>query len=394
MKPVSKRMFNTLSALLAVLALCPLVANANTAGQFQAVVGSVQLTGKDGALRAAQKGGELLEGDKIVTGDNALAQIKLTDGGYIAVRANTELVMDQYSYAKGAEKPSMMMSLVKGGMRSITGAIGQINRDGYAIVTPTATIGIRGTDHEPMVILPPPPGQESVEAPGTYDKVNSGRTFLRTPAGIIEIAPKQIGFTPAANVAPTLLPREPSFYRQQTPGQVANSLRDPSARTVDKTGESKGAEDNKGMRERAAGAATVGRGDGILLQRAAVTDGPIDDPRSVNQTLLSPSVVERATVSPSLSEGALSPSNATILTVPTAIVPTTATILSAPTAIAPTAATILSVPTVIAPTTATILTAPTTISPTTTTAPKTSTTTTSPTILNSTILNSSTILRK
>lgn len=154
---------------------------AEAAGLFQVVVGDVRVQGANGQVRAAAKGGNLYEGDRVITEDGALAQVKFVDGGLMSIRANSEFVLDKFSYAGPQDaKPSIFMSLVRGGLRSITGLIGQKNRDGYKIATSTATIGIRGTDHEPMVILPPPPGIKAVDLPGTYDKVNDGRT--RRPA--------------------------------------------------------------------------------------------------------------------------------------------------------------------------------------------------------------------
>jgi hypothetical protein len=103
--------------------------------------------------------------------------------------------------------------LVKGGFRAITGMIGHTNKDNYKIETPTATIGIRGTDHEPMFIPNPVAGHKSLVEPGTYDKVNSGAAVLATPRGMVVINPNHAGFVPnLANAVPTLLNSIPKFY--------------------------------------------------------------------------------------------------------------------------------------------------------------------------------------
>jgi hypothetical protein len=205
---------------------------ADAAGLFQVVVGDVRVLSANGQERTAAKGDNLYVGDRVVTAEGALAQVKFSDGGLMSIRANSEFVLDKFSYAGPQDdKPSIIMSLVRGGLRSITGLIGKNNRDGYRINTVTATIGIRGTDHEPMVILPPPPGGKAVDLPGTYDKVNDGKTFLQTPKGVIEILPRQVGFVPNAEVAPRLLPKVPDFYRGDPPKQGAAS-------PAGKTGES------------------------------------------------------------------------------------------------------------------------------------------------------------
>lgn len=207
--------------LLAVCAAFP--ALAQTAGKFLVAVGDVKLVGKDGKSRPAERGGELLEGDTIVTGANSLAQIRLQDNGLLSVRPNTEMKLDKFSFA-GADdrKATLLISLVQGGLRSITGLIGKAHREGYKISTATATIGIRGTDHEPFFI---PPGQTALGTPGTYDKVNSGMTFIQGRQGNpIDVTINQVAFVPVTGAPPVILPSVPSFFKQEL------SVPDPQSR--------------------------------------------------------------------------------------------------------------------------------------------------------------------
>lgn len=100
-------------------------------------------------------------------------------------------------------------------MRSITGWIGKTNPQAYAIKTPVATIGVRGTDHETMVILAPESGQpQSAGVPGTYDKVNQGSTVVRTDKGSVVVTPNQAAFAELeGKAAPRLLASIPDFYK-------------------------------------------------------------------------------------------------------------------------------------------------------------------------------------
>jgi hypothetical protein len=130
------------------------------AGSVQFVIGDVKLINRAGVSKALQKGAEINEGDRVVTADGASAQIRMVDGGFIAVRPNTEMGFDTYRYSgKEDGNENAIVSLVQGGFRTITGVIGRTNKQNYMVKTATATIGIRGTDHEPMVILPPGPGK-------------------------------------------------------------------------------------------------------------------------------------------------------------------------------------------------------------------------------------------
>ncbi len=206
---------NPLKALPVLLLLAAYAGAAfGAAGNVQFVIGDAKLITKAGVTRALQKGAEINEGDRIVTAADASAQVKMIDGGFIAIRPNTDMGFDTYRYSgreDGTE--NAVISLLRGGFRTITGVIGRTNKHNYLVTTETATIGIRGTDHEPMVILPPAPGQVAIAAAGTYDKVNVGIAFIRTDAGSIDIHRNQVGFAPISKAAPVILPRIPPFYK-------------------------------------------------------------------------------------------------------------------------------------------------------------------------------------
>lgn len=191
---------------------------AEPAGRLLFVAGSVNLLQLDGASRTAGKGGDVFEGDTIVTGKEAQAQILMTDQAMIAVRPDSRLKIETFRYSgKENEKAGndrSFFGLLRGGFRAITGKIGLLNRDAYRVRTPNATIGIRGTDHEPFYIPQQTPGEESIGAPGTYDKVNAGATILQTEGGQIELGPNEVGFVAdLAGAAPVRLPETPGFMR-------------------------------------------------------------------------------------------------------------------------------------------------------------------------------------
>ena len=91
-----------------------------------------------------------------------------------------------------------------------TGWIPRLSPKSYRIETLTATIGVRGTDHEPYFI----PLGSDVGIPGTYDRVNEGSIFIETPEGIVDVEDRdRAGFAPFAKGSkPTLLDRIPDFF--------------------------------------------------------------------------------------------------------------------------------------------------------------------------------------
>lgn len=131
----------------ALAALASGQALAETAGKVSFVTGNVTATTADGQSRALKRGDAINGGDRIETRNGRL-QIRFTDGGFVALQPNTVFGVDNYLYAnKAPEETSLFFSLLRGGMRTVTGAIGKVNKQGYKVRTPVATIGIRGTGY-------------------------------------------------------------------------------------------------------------------------------------------------------------------------------------------------------------------------------------------------------
>jgi hypothetical protein len=185
------------------------------AGRFQFVAGQVTVVGAGGGSRAAAKGDLVREGEVITTASDASAQLRMADEGLIALRPDSSLRIESYRFqgqAAGGERS--ILALLKGGFRALTGLIGRSRKEAYQVRTATATIGIRGTDHEPVHI--PEGGWSGAPGgvPGTYDKVNEGATYLETPGGRLELAANEVGFVPLqAGAVPVRLDGTPAFMR-------------------------------------------------------------------------------------------------------------------------------------------------------------------------------------
>ena len=199
------------------------------AGKVHFVQGKVLIIGANGKERPAQKGDEIREGEVIDTGRDGVLHLKMIDGAIIVMRSDSRLKIETYRFNNGAEERGVL-GLLKGGFRSITGLIAKRRPRNYAVATVTATIGIRGTDHEPFYIPPPAPGEVPPGPPGTYDKVNTGATFIQSSGGRVELGPNQVGFVPPqAGAAPIRLPEVPDFLRATPPIREARAPREPVA---------------------------------------------------------------------------------------------------------------------------------------------------------------------
>ena len=116
------------------------------AGQVDFATPGVNAVGPNGQSRPLAKGAEVQPGEVIDTGTGR-AQLRFTDGGFVSLAPQTQFKLESYGYDKDdPKKNGIVMNLLKGGLRSITGLIGKTNRDGYKLQTATATVGIRGTE--------------------------------------------------------------------------------------------------------------------------------------------------------------------------------------------------------------------------------------------------------
>lgn len=195
-----------LAVLCALLFWFPVAGAAEVFGTVDALSGSASVTGQDGQSAPISAGMRIYEGDTISSAHDGEVQIVTEDGGLIALRPDTVFRVDQY-HAQGDADDRTFMSLLKGAMRSVTGWIGKHNNAAYRVATQTATVGIRGTDHEVAVVE-----QGDGDAPGTYDTVNEGSTVLKTAQGEVVTTPGKYAFAPRGRaVAPYFLAQRPQF---------------------------------------------------------------------------------------------------------------------------------------------------------------------------------------
>jgi FecR protein len=195
------------------LALIGGYAHAQSAGVIQFAAGEVKVIAASGAERAARKGVPVSVGDTLLTGPGALAQLKMGDGAIVVVQPQSRLTVAEFHYAgkeDGTEK--VRYRLEQGGFRAVTGAIGRTHKQNYLIETPIAHMGVRGTDHESYYFPATGPVAGDGAKPGAYNKVNTGRTFMRTGAGEVEIDPNQVGYVASAGQVPAILPSVPGFF--------------------------------------------------------------------------------------------------------------------------------------------------------------------------------------
>ena len=188
--------------------------------------GEVTATGKDGRSRTLAKGAEINVGETVNT-ENGRAQLAFTDGAHVSMQPKTQFRIDDFRYegkADGSEKG--FFSLLKGGLRTITGAIGRTNRNTYRVTTATATIGIRGTEF-----------LASVENPLRVS-VGDGSISLTNQRGTFVVEAGQSAYVADANTLPVITSEKPVLPPPGTSRQMRELFTDAprSGRTDNATG--------------------------------------------------------------------------------------------------------------------------------------------------------------
>ena len=110
------------------------------------VTGTAQVQTGATAARPLRQGDEVAQGDTIITGANSSVVLKLDDGQVAALTSNSRMTITAYQYNPASESGNVLLSLISGGMRAITGVIGRRTPDRVAYRAATAPIGVRGTD--------------------------------------------------------------------------------------------------------------------------------------------------------------------------------------------------------------------------------------------------------
>jgi hypothetical protein len=192
------------------------------------LTGTVSVQGADGTVRVIAQGASLQPGDILQTEQDSAVNLRFPDGGKIALRANSRFMIEDYRYdLLKPQEDSAIFRLLKGGMRTLTGLIGKRgNRDAYQNKTPTATIGIRGTDYALLLCAEADPACTNLVLPkyllagdgkppsGLYLSVFEGVINAANNAGNKEFAAGKSGYVRDFNTLPVELEAEPGLAKE------------------------------------------------------------------------------------------------------------------------------------------------------------------------------------
>lgn len=198
---------------------------AEDAGRVMFVAGKAMIVDATGQERVARKGAVLKQGDRLVTSDKGMIQVKMRDQGVMAIRPDTDLKLNNLLPPSKSEGQSQALLLTRGGVRVLTGSAN--NKLGYLIKTAATSLKLREGDTEALVIPPltPAAGKIAATPAGTYNRVNSGTgTFQVATGTALTLAPNQVSYTTSLNPTPVLVASLPTSYINTTvPLQINSS---------------------------------------------------------------------------------------------------------------------------------------------------------------------------
>ena len=122
-----------------------LSASAADIGQVKVSRGRVSIEREGGSLPASV-GTRLQTSDVVRTGSDGSIGITMDDDSLLSAGPNSVLVLEHYAFDPATRKGRFDASLNKGTLAVISGQIAKQAPDAMTVRTPTAILGVRGTE--------------------------------------------------------------------------------------------------------------------------------------------------------------------------------------------------------------------------------------------------------
>ncbi|HEY0490252.1 MAG TPA: FecR family protein [Telluria sp.] len=184
------------------------------AGTVVHLSGPLMAKKADGSIKVLARKSEVEQGDTLIAEKGTYAQIRFIDNSEVTLKPDTNFKIEAFAYDEGKpDADSASFTLVKGGLRSVTGLLGKRNKEKFSLKTPTATIGIRGTTFIAQYVgaggVPVPAGPSL--APGLHVHVIDGMIAVTNPGGAMNFAAGQFGFVRSSITPPVIVPNNPGL---------------------------------------------------------------------------------------------------------------------------------------------------------------------------------------
>lgn len=161
---------------------------------------------RGGKTELLSKNGLIQSGDTIITGDTGRVQLHMADDAVIAIAPNSRFKIDEYRAPTSSDGGKSLYSLLEGGMGFISGLIGKKDRAAFAVRTPVATMGIRGSKGFLRVCNSDCQTKSGTTTKdGVYLMTVNGNLSLSNREGSVDVRPNEVAraASPPALIPPT-----------------------------------------------------------------------------------------------------------------------------------------------------------------------------------------------
>ena len=169
------------------------------------------MTRADGTSKLLAVNSKVYQGDTLKTEADTYARIRFVDGEEMVLRPKTVFRLDAYSYNRdNGEHDNFLASLLKGGLRAVTGMLAKRNHGRFKMRTDVATIGIRGTHFGALLCnndcndIPTVNGV--TPANGLHTDTAEGAIIISNAAGSIVVPAGSFSYTANSNAMPEIIP--------------------------------------------------------------------------------------------------------------------------------------------------------------------------------------------
>lgn len=142
-----------LNAAALALVAAGLAQGAEPAGQIKRMEGDVSVV-RNKQLLVAKPGLEIEARDRLITGKNGSVGFTTTDNSLVSLGPDSQLVIEQYAFNQQTRDGNLALRFLKGTFAVISGLLAKAQPEKAKFSTPTATIGIRGTEFVVKIELP------------------------------------------------------------------------------------------------------------------------------------------------------------------------------------------------------------------------------------------------
>jgi hypothetical protein len=130
-----------------ILCICTSVFAQQHVGVVIKTQGEVKAQSSEAGLRDLERGDHFYVTDIVSTGPGGMASLRFIDGTIVELMGMTDYRIEEYNYNESRPgEDSFSAELLKGGLRTISGKIGERNPESIKIETQTVTLTLRGTD--------------------------------------------------------------------------------------------------------------------------------------------------------------------------------------------------------------------------------------------------------